>query len=241
MSPATRTAPPRVAPDAPARRGRRGSVLVALAATVVLLAAAVWVVGFTGLLGVRTVSVQGVRALSAEDVRAAAGVPDRQPLARVDAAAVAERVRGLAGVSRATVARSWPGTLRITVTERLGVAVVLRGSELWLVDGTGVVFRPVAVRPPRLALLDVAGVAPGDPAATAALGALTALPAAVAAQVRIVRAPTPESVTFTLTGTRTVLWGGAEDAAAKAAVLTALLRRPGTHYDVSTPSVVTVR
>ena len=38
-----------------------------------------------------------------------------------------------------------------------------------------------------------------------------------------------------------VLWGGAEQPAAKAAVLTALLRRPGTRYDISTPSVVTVR
>jgi cell division protein FtsQ len=38
-----------------------------------------------------------------------------------------------------------------------------------------------------------------------------------------------------------VLWGGAEDSAAKASALAALLSRPGTHYDVSTPSVVTVR
>ena len=60
-------------------------------------------------------------------------------------------------------------------------------------------------------------------------------------QVTAVRAPTPESVTLTLSRGRTVLWGGAEQPAAKAAALTALLRRPGTHYDVSTPSVVTVR
>jgi cell division protein FtsQ len=38
-----------------------------------------------------------------------------------------------------------------------------------------------------------------------------------------------------------VFWGGGEDSAAKAAALGALLSRPGRHYDVSTPSVVTVR
>ena len=70
---------------------------------------------------------------------------------------------------------------------------------------------------------------------------MTALPAPLLAQVGEVRAPTSEQVTLLLSGQRTVLWGGAEDSAAKASVLVALLRRPGTYYDVSTPSVVTVR
>ncbi len=48
-------------------------------------------------------------------------------------------------------------------------------------------------------------------------------------------------MTLALTDGRTVFWGGGEDSAAKAAALGALLRRPGRHYDVSTPSVVTVR
>jgi cell division protein FtsQ len=48
-------------------------------------------------------------------------------------------------------------------------------------------------------------------------------------------------VTLTLRDGRTVLWGGADESAAKARVLTALLGRSGTVYDVSTPSVVTVR
>jgi len=217
-------------------RGRPAAALV-----VVLLGVAVWVVGFTGVLGVERITVTGLRALSAEQVRAAAAVPDRQPLARVDLGAVEQRVRGLAGVERVAVARSWPGTLRITVTERQGVAVVERGGGVFLVDPGGYVFQRVATRPRGVPRLTIDGVGPDDPATRSALAALTALPARVVAQIAKIAAPSPESVTLFLSGGRTVLWGGGADSAAKAAALTALLRKPAGVYDVSTPSVVTTR
>jgi cell division protein FtsQ len=222
--------------------GRRGPVLAALAVTVAVLAAAVWVVGFTGVLGVRTVSVAGVgRVLTADQVRSVAAVPAGQPLARVDTGAVAARVRALAGVARVAVSRSWPSTVRIVVTERRGVAVVRRDGAGWLVDRTGVVFQRHPAGRRTLPLLEVPAASADDPSTRAALRALTALPPEVAKQVTAVRAPTPESVTLALTRGRTVLWGGTEQPAAKATVLAALLRRPGTRYDISTPSVVTVR
>ena len=239
MSPPTRVAP-RPAPAGPARSSRRGPLLGIVAALVALVAAAVYVVGFTGVLGVRQVTVTGVRALSADQVRAAAAVPDGRPLARVDTGVVADHVRALPGVERVAVARSWPGTLRITITERQGVAVVKRAGAYWLVAPDGVVFQRVPARP-KLPLLDLADVGPDSPPARAALAAVTALPPRLLAGVATVRAATPEQVTLTLTDGRTVFWGGGEDSAAKASVLGALLTRPGRHYDVSTPSVVTVR
>jgi cell division protein FtsQ len=237
VSPPTRVAP-RPALAGPARRSRRGMVIGVAAAVVLILAAGAYAVGFTGLLGVRHVTVTGVRALSADQVRAAAAVPAGRPLARVDTGAVADHVRALPGVERVAVARSWPGTLRITVTERHGVAVVTRDHAYWLVDPDGVVFQRLPARP-KLPLL--AGAGERSPATRAALAAVTALPQRLLTAVATVQAPTPEQVTLTLTDKRTVFWGGAEDSAAKASVLTALLNRPGTHYDVSTPSVVTVR
>ncbi|HZB47744.1 MAG TPA: FtsQ-type POTRA domain-containing protein, partial [Mycobacteriales bacterium] len=181
------------------------------------------------------------RALAAADVRAAAAVRPGEPLARVDTGAVADRVRALPGVARVAVTRSWPGTLRVAVTERTGVAVLPRGGATWLIDAGGVVFQRLAVRPSGVPRLSVAHAGPADPATRAALSALTALPPALARQVLVVAAPTPDSVTLTLTGSRTVMWGGSEESAAKARVLPAVLGRPGRHYDVSTPSVVTVR
>jgi cell division protein FtsQ len=225
---------------APARSSRRGLLFGIAAAVVVIVAALVYAVGFTGMLGVRHVTVTGVRALSADQVRSAAGVPAGRPLVRVDTGAVADHVRALPGVERVAVTRSWPGTLRITVTERHGVAVVRHAGAYWLVDREGVVFQRLAARP-KLPLLDLTDVGRDSPTATAALAAVAALPPRLLAAVASVRAPTPEQVTLTLADRRTVFWGGGTDSAAKASVLGALLSRPGTYYDVSTPSVVTVR
>ncbi|HEX6756572.1 MAG TPA: FtsQ-type POTRA domain-containing protein [Mycobacteriales bacterium] len=230
----------RPAPPAPDERSH-ARVWLAAGTAVLLLGVAVWAVGFTGLLGVRTVAVTGTGALTADDIRAAAGVRPGEPLARVDTGAVATRVRSLPGVSRVAVTRSWPSTLRITLTERTGIAVLPRDGATWLIDSDGVVFQRLTVRPAGLPRLAVAAAGRGDPATTAALGALTALPPALARQVLVVTARTPDSVTLTLTGGRTVVWGGDEDRAAKARVLPALLTRPGSVYDVSTPAVVTVR
>jgi cell division protein FtsQ len=239
MSPPTRVAP-RPPAAAPPRSSRRGRVIGAVLVTLTVLVVAGWLVGFSSVLGVRQVTVTGVRALTADQVRAVAAVPDGRPLARVDIAAVAGRVRGLAGVERVAVTRSWPGTLRITVTERRGVALVDRGDAFWLVDPDGVVFQRLSTHP-KLPILRIPGVDPDSDEARAALTAVTALSPALLAQVGEVRAPTPEQVTLYLSGRRTVRWGGADRSAAKAQVLTALLSRPGSYYDVSTPSVVTVR
>jgi len=216
-------------------------MVAAVVVAALMLAAAVWVVGFTGVLGVRTVAVSGTRVLAADQVREVAAVRTGEPLARVDLGAVRDRVAGLAGVARVAVSRSWPSTLRITVTERRGVAVVGRDGGIWLVDAAGYVFQRVATRPRTLPRLDVAAAGPDDPTTDAALRALAALPPDVARQVLAVAAPTPESVTLKLTGRRVVVWGGTAEAGEKARVLTALLRRPGTRFDVSTPAVVTAR
>jgi cell division protein FtsQ len=238
VSPPTRVAPAR--PPAARPRSRRGPLIAVAAGLVVLIGAAVYLVGFTAVLGVRHVAVTGVRALSADQVRSAAAVPAGRPLARLDTGAVADRVRSLPGVERVAVARSWPGTVRITITERTGVALVRRDGAYWLVDVDGVVFQRLATKP-KLPVLAVAAVRPGNEPARAALAALHALPPKLLGAVSRAQAPTPEQVTLKLTDGRTVFWGGADDSAAKASVLTALLGRPGTYLDVSTPSVVTVR
>ena len=59
-------------------------------------------------------------------------------------------------------------------------------------------------------------------------------------QVTTVTADTPGDVRLTLSDGRVVKWGNAQDNARKAAVLAALLTRPGTTYDVATPDFPTV-
>src|SRR5689334_7992853 len=91
---------------------------VGLAATGVVGAVLVWVVGFTSVVGVRNVDVRGTSVVSADAVRVAAGVPSGRPLARVDLGAVTARVETIPGVAHARVSRSWPSMLTIDIAER---------------------------------------------------------------------------------------------------------------------------
>lgn len=222
------------------RRLRRAS-LTGLA--LLPLGVLAWLLLSSPLLAVRAVEVQGTERLAAGTVVQAAGVELGSSLARVDTSAVRERVAALEPVAQVQVHRSWPGTLTVAVVERVGIAVVdAPGGRARLVDATGLAFETLPTRPdlPRL-VVGPSGPAPGDPATAAALEVLTGLPAALHERVVGIGASSPTTVTLTLGGGRTVVWGQATDGERKAAVVQALLKRKGRTLDVSSPDVAVVR
>lgn len=223
------------------RRWRSARPLLIVCAVLVALGVAVWVLWFSSLLSVRAVDVHGTRALTDAQVRAAAEVPDGEPLARLDTGAVRDRVARIPGVARVRVSRSWPSTVRITVTEREPLAGVARDNQIWLVDRKGVLFQKVDGMPRGMPTLQVSGVGPDSERARAALTVLDALPDNMRAQVLAVTAESPESVEFSLRDGRQVVWGGADRSAEKVKVLEPLLGSEGKVFDVSSPSVVVVR
>ena len=99
-------------------------------------------------------------------------------------------------------------------------------------------FDQVDRRPRGLPLVS-APVDAGAPALRAALDVIDVLPPAVAADVRQVRAASPDDVRLQLSKDRTVVWGSAERSARKAAVLAVLLTRRASVYDVSAPDAPT--
>ncbi|MCU1594270.1 MAG: peptidase [Frankiales bacterium] len=200
-----------------------------------------WVVLASSLLAVTKVSVTGERRLTAAQVDEAARVSAGTPLARVDTNAVAKRIEQLASVAAVTVSRSWPHTLKVTVVERQPVVAVPHGTSVVLLDGGGVDLGTVPKIPKGVFRLEVASPSPSDATTRAALNVLRGLPRPLVAQLYSMKASSPEQVTLLLRGGRTVLWGGAEGSAAKASALTALLKMPGTVFDVSAPGVVTRR
>jgi cell division protein FtsQ len=150
-------------------------------------------------------------------------------------------VEAVTGVDAATVARHWPGTVRVTVTPRVPVAVVAANSALYLMDADGVPYTTVAAKPAGLVSLRLATPGAGDPATVAGLAVVQSLPADVAGLVASVTASSPYDITLQLADNRTVTWGDATDNARKAQILAAVLARPGTAYDISDPGMVTVR
>lgn len=203
-----------------------------------ILAVAAWALLGSSLLVVRHVRVTGNHLVSAAEVRAAAEIRMGTPLARVDGGAVAGRVERIAQVLTATVSRSWPNTIVITVTERTPVlAVSLVGGRYGLIDAHGVVVREAAHPPAGMPLLTSPPAAlRGSPAIQAAAAVLRQLPASLRQRVRSVSAASATTVTLHLRRGIRVLWGGAGQARQKAEELDQLFRTHARYYDVSDPA-----
>jgi len=202
-----------------------------------ILAGAAWALLGSSLLVVRHIQVTGNRLVTAAQVRHAAGIRTGAPLATLNTAAAARRVERLAPVLSATVGRSWPDTIVITVRERTPVFAVGAPGGYQLIDSHGVTVRRATRRPVSMPLLSAApAVLRGNPAVSAAAAVFGQLPGNLRNRIASVSAASASSVTLHLTGGITVLWGGAGDPAQKLAELGMLLRKHARYYDISDPS-----
>ncbi len=226
---------------AAAVRRRPWRLLAASLAVVTVALAAGWLVWASPALVVDEVRVVGVEGSDREAALTAAAVGTGVPLARVDTAAVAQRVGSLAMVKRAVVTRGWPRTLVVTVTPRVGMLVV-RNSEgaLQVVDEDGVAFRDVAEPPAGLALVNGSGVRPSPVGLQAVIEVLRVLPADQRSTVSAITVSSASLVTFTL-GEVQVIWGGRGATEKKLAVLQVLLPTKAKVIDVSAPDTPVTR
>jgi cell division protein FtsQ len=226
------------------RRRRRDPWRTAFFGVLVLaiLVGAVWALLGSSLLVVRHERVSGNHDLSQASVLAAAGVRPGTPMASVDTGAAARRVEQITQVLSATVARSWPDTLVIRVVLRTPALAVASSGEFALIDGSGVTVRLSARRPAGMPLLShPPAQLRGSGGVRAAVTILGRLPRHLRRLIESVSAPSAETVTFTLRGGITVVWGGASQDAAKAAELAALMRTRARYYDVSDPVTAVTR
>jgi cell division protein FtsQ len=221
--------------------GYRRRWLVGAGALVLVLALATWLLGFSSVLGVRTVTVSGTRLLSPAQVESAAAVRSGSPLSTLDTAAIRARVAALAEVRTVTVSTSYPSTVRIRITERVAVGYRAVANGAALVDASNVQFRTQSRPPAGLPQLATVGESGDSGLAVAVAAVAGALPPSLAQRVSLITAASTESVTLRLFDRRTVLWGGTDRSADKARLMTALLRQPGRYYDISDPSSVISR
>lgn len=207
-----------------------------------LVALVAWVVGWSTLLGVDDVEVSGVTGGESDAVAELARVPVGTPLARVDVAAVAERVRTRITVAEVSVRRSWPGTLSVDVVPRTAALVVKNPQgRLEVVDPDGISFAVVRVAPRGVPVVTATGARGMTPAALqSSLALLEALPADIADRVTSLTVSSADLVTFKL-GSRTVVWGSGEASVRKVEILQALLRTKARVIDVSAPDTPVTR
>jgi cell division protein FtsQ len=195
---------------------------------------------FTPLMSVRSFVVDGLQAVPRDDVITVAAVPAGTPLLQVDTEKVADRVATIGRVASVRVQREYPSSLRVTIVERIALAIkdFPDGSHQYDRDGVDFATGPA---PPGVPYLDVDNPGPSDPPTRAALQVLGALHPDVTAQVGRIGAPSVASITLTLKDGRVVVWGTTDRTEAKAETLAALLTRPGHTYDVSSPDLPTVK
>lgn len=173
-------------------QGRRRLHLLLAGLTVVGALVACLAVLHSPLLGVHHVRITGAGHVSRAEVMAAAKVGPSTPLVDVDPARVEQSLERLPWVARATVARDWPTTLVVHLTERVPVAQAAAAGGGWAeLDRTG----HVLARSPAMwaGLVAVSGIVPVgspgavEPGAAPALAVAAALPSSIRPHVAEVK------------------------------------------------------
>lgn len=220
-------------------RRRRATTLALAGLAVAVVAALVYVVGFSPVLAVEDVQVAGTKVATADEVRQAAAVSRGTPLVQVDVAAVAERVSGLPPVAQVSVSRQWPHRVRIEVVERVPRLAVKAGTGYLVADAAGVVFDSSKSLPKGLIRVEADPKEQGVLVDTGAV--YSALSAALAGKLETIEARGRDSITLHLNDGVRVFWGSVEQSELKSQVIDALLPQGGKIFDVSAPSHPTRR
>ena len=228
-------------------QGRRRLRRILSGVAVVVLLIALVAASRSPLLDVDRIEVTGAAAARPADVRTASGIARGAAMVEVDPSAAAAGVESLPWVAEATVSRSWPGTVRIAVLERVPVAVAGTGARAVVVDAEGRALAEASgAVGDGLPVIDGSAVEVGERLSTRrrrALAVVAGLPEDLRPEVASART-TDAGVELTLVDEIVVRWGDTSQPTAKADSLRVLLAEAGRDdldvVDVSVPRSATV-
>lgn len=217
------------------RRRRRWWLVVGGA--VLALAVFVLVGVFTPVMSVRNIEVSGASAVNPADLQQALERFSGTPLALVDDGEVRGALEPFALVERYAVERIPPDTLLVRIEERVPVISIGDDGAYQLYDAAGVLVGSAEAPPAGVPVADGRAKDLGSEAFASSARVLRDMPAELRAQVVAVSASSGQDVLLALTNGAEVMWGGPEDTARKAVVLTtmfsSLVDRPVSYLDVS--------
>ena len=205
----------------------------------VMAIALVWGIFFSPLfaLDMSKVSIEGLGDDSAttSEVQAAVEPFASTPLPRLSTSKVSAAVGEVRLVREAHVERTWPRGLRVTVRPRQAVLAVKEGAAWSLVDDQGVSLSSSPSMPEGMAPTTLPD---GDERSRAA-GEVAAIWAAMGDELRsqiTMITHDGQTVSMTLSNSRTLNWGVASENDLKAKVAQVLIsQRQARTYDVSSP------
>lgn len=213
--------------------------IATVSAACVVAIALVWGIFFSPLfaLDMSKVSIEGLGDDSAttSEVQAAIQPFASTPLPRLSTSQVSAAVGGVRLVREAQVERTWPRGLRVTVRPRQAVLAVKEGAAWSLVDDQGVSLSSSPSMPEGMAPTTLPD---GDERSRAA-GEVAAIWAAMGDELRsqiTMITHDGQTVSMTLSNSRTLNWGVASENDLKAKVAQVLIsQRQARTYDVSSP------
>lgn len=210
-------------------------IAVTIIAAVVLIGAAIALLWAVPILKVGQVEVHGATSLPAEQVATDTGIEPGENMLRVDVAAAANRVAESPWVHTVTVARDWPGTITVDITERSAVLYSDEADGTHLIDAGGT---PFAIGEPPAEAVEV----DGEEAMLADTAeVVAAVDPAIREQVERVEVPETAEITFVMTDGRTIFWGANSNNHDKALAMSTVLGQEGQEWNISNPAMVTVR
>ncbi|WKD58998.1 cell division protein FtsQ/DivIB [Corynebacterium caspium] len=194
---------------------------------------------FYPVLKVQHIEVQGTNHLTVEEVATASGIQLAENLLRVDTKAVAINVVKLPWVRVASVSYDLPNTVNITIEERTPMLFSRNSDGDQLIDTDGEIF---VIGEPPAGAIEAVGSAVREPAMMARLvNVLNQIPLEPRSAIASVSINNGEDITFNLHDGRTVYWGSDDNNFDKAKAFSVVLGREGAHWNISNPTLVTVR
>lgn len=219
------------------KRRKRVKRLLLLLPILLILSGAVYLVYFSEVFAVKTISVQGSKIVSDQTIIDAAMIPLGMPLAKIDSGTIQKNLSEFPSVGSVEVRRVWPSEIVLAISERMPVATMAEGGTWKFVDEFGVMYGESSKVPDGLIPITANSIA----ARAAIAGVIQSLPDSMKRQVLTMSATTKDSVELRLTSNRTVFWGSYAQTTRKIKVLEVLLTKNARLYDVSAPNFPTTR
>ena len=217
-------------------------IALATLGVVALVAIAVAVAWLFPVFKVNSVEFTGAVRTDTDIAEDVSGINVGDNLLRVDVAGAAQSIADLPWVKAVTVNRNPPSTVEIELTEREAVVFVNRADGDHIIDSEGL---PIIIGEPPFGTVEVTGTSEDDPDVLPAVidivNTLSDHDPALKDAVASINAPDQFDVMLRLADGREIYWGSSEDNHAKAVAMSTVIKREGQQWNISSPSMVTVR
>lgn len=219
------------------KRRKRAKKLLLLLPVFLILTGALYIVYFSEVFAVKTISVQGSKIVNEQTIIDAAMIPLGTPLAKIDSETIQKNLGRFPSVGSVEIRRVWPSEIVLAITERVPVATMAEGDTWKFVDEYGVMYGESSKVPDGLIPITANSIT----ARAAIAGVIQSIPDSIKRQVLTISAETKDSVELRLTSNRTVFWGSYTQTGRKIKVLEVLLTKNARLYDVGAPNFPTTR